>query len=300
MIEDVRIDAELKSLLPALTDDEQRHLREAVARDGGFTDPIVVWLETGFLVDGYNRFEIWQTVLNRDFSKTPKIVALSFPSKGAVKAWMLHRQSARRNMNESQRAICAAQLAKAKSAVAMEQGQICPSQKESATELNVSARSVKTANKVINEGAASLVKAVTDGKVSVSDASKIVDLPKRTQAIAVKSVASGKSTTVAKAVQDCLLNPESIDEAIDRLMRVSSAAVESASAVREAMENRSKLRDGFDNRIAGYRKNHMDGLDVQVSALFECCSELRAAWLATKHGMSSADCPRPVETLKRA
>jgi len=95
-------------------------------------------------------------------------------------------------------------------------------------------------------------------------------------------------------------NHQSIDDAMNRLMNFSSAVVESASAVREAMENLAKLRDGFENRIAGYRKNHLDGLDVQASALSKCSSELRAAWLATKHGMSDSDCPRPVETLKRA
>ena len=30
MIEDVRIDSELRALLPSLTEEEQRHLREAV------------------------------------------------------------------------------------------------------------------------------------------------------------------------------------------------------------------------------------------------------------------------------
>lgn len=285
MIEDVRIDSELRALLPSLTEEEQRHLREAVARDGGFTDPIVVWLETGFLIDGYNRFEIWQTVFNGDFSKTPKIVALSFPSKDAVKAWMLHRQSARRNMNESQRAICAAQLGRARSSVATENGQSCPTQQETADELNVSARSVKTANKVIKDGAASLIKAVTDGKVAVSDAVKIVGLSKRKQANAVKSVASGESPTVAKAVQDCAPNPDSIDEAIVHLMK-------SVTAVHQAIERRIELRDGFHTREESYRLLLL-GLDSQVAAL-------HLAWLSTSSALTISDCPRPVESLNRS
>ena len=93
--------------------------------------------------------------------------------------------------------------------------------------------------------------------------------------------------------------PDSIDEALNRLMQASSAVIESASAVRLAMESRAKLRDGFENRIAGYRKNQLDGLDVQASALFECSSALRAAWKSTSAALTLSDRPKPVESLKR-
>ncbi len=107
--EDITIDAELESLLPPLSDDENEELLRGIAKDG-FTDPIIVWLNYGILVDGHNRHRIWRDVYASEEDKAPEIREVPFASRDDVKEFMLHRQLGRRNLTDAMRVKIALKL----------------------------------------------------------------------------------------------------------------------------------------------------------------------------------------------
>lgn len=107
-IEDVIVDEEFETFLPALQPEERANLKEEIERDG-FTDPIIVWMNHGQIVDGYNRYRIWQE-LGSDPDKCPDIVERKFDDRAAVMEWMFRHQLSRRNLTPAQRAEVALKL----------------------------------------------------------------------------------------------------------------------------------------------------------------------------------------------
>jgi len=100
-IRDVVVDPELESLLRPLNEDESNKLTASILR--GWTDEsIKVWLGHNLLIDGHNRFKVWQTDLNSDPDNAPNIVELSFESIEDVKVWMVDNQLQRRNLNPAE------------------------------------------------------------------------------------------------------------------------------------------------------------------------------------------------------
>lgn len=107
-IQDLGIDRELQSFLPALTKEEERELRESVERDG-FTDPIITWLGHAVVVDGHHRLKLWKE-RGADPDTAPDIVERRFADKAAVMLWMMQKQFARRNLTPAQRAAIALRM----------------------------------------------------------------------------------------------------------------------------------------------------------------------------------------------
>jgi hypothetical protein len=100
-IRDVVIDPELECLLRPLNEDESNKLTASILR--GWTDEsIKVWLGHNLLIDGHNRFKVWQTDLNSDPDNAPNIVELPFESIEDVKVWMVDNQLQRRNLNPAE------------------------------------------------------------------------------------------------------------------------------------------------------------------------------------------------------
>ena len=88
----------------------------------------------------------------------------------------------RRHLHESQRAMVAAKLANMSEGRPKETGQIRPVSKDQAAEtMGVGRTSVTHARKVQSKGDPELVKAVEQGKVTVSAAAKMTDLPPEDQ-----------------------------------------------------------------------------------------------------------------------
>lgn len=55
---ELKIDPELRDLLPPLSGDEKRQLEENLLKIGYVGAPIYIW--NGYIVDGHNRYEICQ------------------------------------------------------------------------------------------------------------------------------------------------------------------------------------------------------------------------------------------------
>ena len=106
------VNPDLKKLIER-TDEEYERLKEAIRRDGTIREDYVVWKETGFLVDGHGRDQIYDELreeLGEEFNiKPPGIVLMSFANQDEAKLWMARNQFAHRNMNSFRRIVTALQ-----------------------------------------------------------------------------------------------------------------------------------------------------------------------------------------------
>ena len=90
------IDEEFKNLLPPLAPEDFENLEKSILRDG-CRDPLVIWSETGILIDGYHRHEICIK-----HGLPFKIEKKSFANRDQALDWMIENQRIRRNMNRFQ------------------------------------------------------------------------------------------------------------------------------------------------------------------------------------------------------
>ena len=96
-MKELKIDPELRDLLPPLADDEYKQLEKNIV-DNGFDRnfPIMEW--HGFIVDGHNRYSICQKH-NIDYT----VGTLAYETKEEVMRWMLDIQLGRRNLTPIQK-----------------------------------------------------------------------------------------------------------------------------------------------------------------------------------------------------
>ena len=184
----VTIDPEFQALIPPLAPDERGQLKRNLERDGCL-DPLKVW--NGVLLDGHNRLEICDELgIECSVQEVPEI-----RSRAHAKIWILKNQLGRRNLNESQRGMLAVGLKNLYSAEAKErQGtrtdipanlpegyEPGEARDKAAIDMNVSARTVQSAEKVVTDGTPELQQAVLLGDVSVSAAAEVAKLPEEEQ-----------------------------------------------------------------------------------------------------------------------
>ncbi|MBS5510368.1 MAG: hypothetical protein KHX30_03400 [Clostridium sp.] len=96
-MKELKIDPELRDLLPPLADDEYKQLEKNIV-DNGFDKnfPIMEW--HGFIVDGHNRYSIC-----RKHNIEYTVGTLAYETKEEVMRWMLDIQLGRRNLTPIQR-----------------------------------------------------------------------------------------------------------------------------------------------------------------------------------------------------
>jgi hypothetical protein len=92
----LRIDSEFQALIPSLSDDELAQL-EANLLAEGCRNPLVVWAETGLLLDGHNQHGICE-----EHGLGFEVQALSLPDRDAATNWIIDHQLGRRNLPEEQ------------------------------------------------------------------------------------------------------------------------------------------------------------------------------------------------------
>lgn len=126
-------DAVIRALLRPLSQDEFEQLKENVLADGKVIQPLVVWKETGQLIDGYHRAKIIR--LHPELEWHTK--ELSFPDQAAVNRWVLGHQIGRRNLSGGALAMARVSLLTSGEDKTM---------REVADELCVSTKTVQRAN----------------------------------------------------------------------------------------------------------------------------------------------------------
>lgn len=96
-MKELKIDEELRDLLPPLTDDEYKKLEKNIKKKGfDINCPIMEW--NGYIADGHNRYSICKKH-NIEFVSAK----LAYKTKEEVMEWMLDIQLGRRNLNPIQR-----------------------------------------------------------------------------------------------------------------------------------------------------------------------------------------------------
>lgn len=94
---ELKIDPELRDLLPPLTSEEYKQLEKNIVENGFDRNfPIMEW--QGFIVDGHNRYDIC-----KKHNIEPVIGTLAYKTKEEVMEWMLDIQLGRRNLTPIQK-----------------------------------------------------------------------------------------------------------------------------------------------------------------------------------------------------
>ena len=107
---DIIVDPRFRDKIPKPTPEEYRQLEENILSDGEIRDPLILWRDTGILVDGHNRWKIYQD--HADVLPFPGVRELPFADENAAIDWMLMNQLGRRNLNEAQITALRGQLYK--------------------------------------------------------------------------------------------------------------------------------------------------------------------------------------------
>lgn len=95
----VHIDAEFQALIPPLHADELAGLEKSLLAEG-CRDALVVWKETGILLDGHNRYAIC-----RQHGIEWRTVERSFADRDAAADWIDANQLGRRNLSPDQMSL---------------------------------------------------------------------------------------------------------------------------------------------------------------------------------------------------
>ena len=199
----LKIDAEFKALIPAMSVDEYNGLEQSL-RTEGCRDALVVWGE--ILIDGHNRYEICQK-----HGIVFKTVGMDFKDRTEAKIWIIRNQFSRRNLSDYVRAQLALSLkgffsekAKENQHEGINQHSLCqksdkPSidtKKELAQIAGVSHDTIAKVERIERQATPELKQAITDKKVSINSAVTISEMPENEQ---TEIVAKGVKEILAKA-----------------------------------------------------------------------------------------------------
>lgn len=211
-------------LFPMMQGPELGLLVEDIERHG-LREPIVLY--QGQILDGRNRLRACELA-----GAEPRFE--EWDGVGSPVAFVMSRNLHRRHLNESQRSIIGAraktmyeeEAAEARASGLKIGDAIAPASEvgddekhreipvianlhergrtaneEAAAMLNVSARSVATASKVLESGDEQVIAAIEQGDITVSDAASVIALPKPKQREALEEVRSGRARTLRQAAK---------------------------------------------------------------------------------------------------
>ncbi|SDD93988.1 N6-adenosine-specific RNA methylase IME4 [Bradyrhizobium brasilense] len=230
-------------LFPLVEGDAFEQLVEDV-REHGIRDPITV--HEGKVLDGRNRYRAlaeliktgevlgkgWghraNSVLDGDDLNPPHIwfVRYNAAFEGDALAWVISKNLIRRHMDESERAMVAADIGKLDHGGDRSKGQNCHlSTEQRARLLNISRRTVRSADWVKEQGVPELAQAVRDRKVAVSTAETIAHAPQDEQA-AILAAAGGDEKAILAAAKSIRARDRRIrfDEVNEKLAEISKAS----------------------------------------------------------------------------
>jgi N6-adenosine-specific RNA methylase IME4 len=172
----INVDPEFKALIPPLQPEERELLKESI-KAHGVRDPVVYWKETGALLDGHNRLKILLELSAEGATADgPELTSVSLPDRAAAKTWIIKNQIGRRNLNESQRAMCAARLSNLEPGDNQHSSNDLTSQDDAARLFNVSVPSIKRAKTVLESGRQDLIEQVDRGTIRASRAYNMLAL----------------------------------------------------------------------------------------------------------------------------
>ena len=184
----------LANIFPLIEGAEFDALKEDIHQNG-LLDAITLF--DSKIIDGRNRYRAMQELNKEIPGYLLQDESTNFPTQEIALAWVLSKNLHRRHLSEGQRAMVAGNIANMKSGERtdiVQNPEAEPSanlQKvsvaDAAKRLNVGARSVNSAKKIIDQGSDELNQAVIQGKIAVSAAAEIATLPEEKQVEIIKS-----------------------------------------------------------------------------------------------------------------
>ena len=200
-------------MIPEMDQSDYERLKASIAAIG-LQEPILRW--GAQIIDGRSRLMACEeTGTTPTFKEWRPSAKSQTGAQQDDELWLflLAKNLDRRHLSVSQKAMVAAARATAGDGnpALNRSNTTTVTNRESAEEVGVSEKSVDQAKAVLAHGSKPLVEAVRDGEVTVSDAAKIVDLPKAEQTAAVKAVASGEAKTVTAAAKPKKTKPPAAD-----------------------------------------------------------------------------------------
>lgn len=175
----------LSGLLPEMSEKEFTDLVADIDANGQ-QDPIILF--DGAILDGRHR---WRACEKLGIKPKTEVFEGDYSS---ARNFVFSRNLYRRHLSESQRAMLAADTVTSTvgggHSANLQNGKMTAS--DAAKAFKVSTRSVNTARKIKKKGTRALANAVKSGKLKVSKAAAIADLPKEKQGEAIKNPESIK------------------------------------------------------------------------------------------------------------
>jgi N6-adenosine-specific RNA methylase IME4/ParB-like chromosome segregation protein Spo0J len=202
-------------IFPTMSDAEFQSLKADIA-EHGIREPIWTWHE--YVIDGRHRLRASGELM----VKCP--MRAYHGDEASLVGFVVSLNLKRRHLDESQRAMVAANIARLPLGANQHTGSAnLPTQAAAASMLNVSERTVRSARQVREDGAPELVQAVEQGRVSVSAAADVAMLPKPAQA---QIVARGEAEILqaAKAIRA----QKAEARRTDRIERINEIAANNA------------------------------------------------------------------------
>jgi hypothetical protein len=273
------VDPEFLVLLPKHTKDELAQLEESVLADPNheLMPKVILWPtpDGDVVVDGNN-----QHALRQKNGLAIKYVAKDFPDRTAAMRFALDVQFGRRNVDASKRAFAYAKLERVSNGGDRRSDQSANLQTEKTMEdlakmAGVSSRTMASAVKVADNAAPAIEDGVRDGNFKVSDAARVVCLPKPIQErLAAKAMLGG--TTLRKAAEP------------SGGTSFESEELEIASAV-AAAKPRKNGASVVDGKLCEQTR-------TKLSAL---CRQMKSLGLFDKHKASLSEMIRDVDALRK-
>jgi hypothetical protein len=222
------IDPAIQGMFPPVEEERYNELKESI-RNAGVLYDLVVWEETGILLDGHTRHQIYHELreeLGEEFNiKPPKIIRMSFASREDAEWWVLQNQFIRRNMNVFQRVEFALRFkdsiaAKAKAnqraaggAVPQTCGKAVDTNKELGKLAGTNAEMVRKVKTILKRATPAEIKALRQDDVKINTVFKKYDSEDKKQAYQPSPV-SCKQPDPEPEPQPCNV-PESVAEPLD-------------------------------------------------------------------------------------
>ena len=287
---DLKVDPELRDLIPPLTDGEYASLKESILKDG-CREPLTIWKGQDIILDGHNRYEIC-----RDLQVPFNTIEIELPDINAAKIWMIKNQKGRRNLAESQWAMLAVKLEalyaeEAKGRMGsrrdlglnLGQGEFGRSAEKAAKDMGVSHQTVSYAKQVSNRGIPELVKLVESGYASVSSAARATSLPAKTQAKIVEraqtQIKEGARPNIASIIREIApkVTKDSPDDVLERSRNGLNACLEQLESLETTQrpENLVEMQAMTERLTARLKEIEERNLDPELKSKESCVIELR-------------------------
>lgn len=264
---EIRIDPEFEALIPPLSEDEFKQLRENILEANEVYDPLITW--NGVLVDGHNRWKI----IRENPGIAYKVTDVLFLNRNEAILWIINNQLGRRNLEKSdaidlaeKKAEVTAQMAKAKQSAAggdkrseaYKETAFVQMDKSDSTPIHTREEIAKTAGvstgtvaryQEVKKKAPELVQKIKSGEMTIGGAYKEVKEAEKPKPVPTQIIEAAPlpTYTIDTLISEVNANTDGYVQYVRKVLTEKSTMLNTAdnrAAVREAIEKaRARLEE---------------------------------------------------------